>query len=299
MKVLIAGAGAVGGILGGALMQNGHEAVFLARSANLTALRDRGLQIFWPDETWSWPSVRAISADSAPESFDATLFCVKGYDWQKTAEILPRFPSSCILTFQNGVSVHHEMSKRTNIPVFGSVIYVPADRPEPGVVVSKGTARAVLDGSSEASKLTSPLAEALAAPELKILLSEKIELDLWRKYLFICSFSALNTLTEKPCSALLQDADTKDLWARMMREITAVGRACGIQIGDSDVDHALSAASRFPADTNSSLLADTLRKQKTEIDLLQGSLVRLATKLSVDAPVSRVLHALLKVKTRF
>lgn len=298
MKALIAGAGAVGGILGGALMRNGHEAVFLARSANLAALRDRGLQIFWPDETWSWPGVRTISADSPQESFDVALFCVKGYDWQRTADTLSRFPSACILTFQNGVSVHHEMAKRTNIPVFGSVIYVPADRPEPGVVVSKGPARVVLDGSSEAAKLTAPLSEALAVNELKTQLSEKIELDLWRKYLFICSFSAINTLTEKPCSVLLQESDMKDLWARMMREIALVGRACGIQIGDPDVEHALSAASRFPADTNSSLLADTLRKQKTELDLLQGYLVKLAKKLSVDIPVSRILYSLLKAKTR-
>lgn len=301
MKVLIAGAGAVGCILGGALMRNGHEAVFLARGKNLAALGDRGLEIRWPAQTWSWPKVRTVTVESPGESFDAILFCVKGYDWQKAADSLKLFPSPWVFTFQNGVYVHHELPQRLSAgaKALGSVIYVAADRAEPGIVVAKASARVVLDGSADALSITQPLSEALSAPEVQVQLSENIEEDLWRKYLFLCSFSAVNTLSEKPCDVILQDSDIKELWVLMMREIAAVARASGIAIGDADVESAIARAAKFPPGTSSSLLADTLRKQTTEVELLQGNLVRLASQLSIDTPVSRALYALLKVKTSF
>lgn len=282
-------------------MRNGHEAVFLARGKNLAALGGRGLEIRWPAQTWSWPQARTVTAESPGESFDAILFCVKGYDWQKAADGLKPFSSPWVLTFQNGVYVHHELPQRLNAgaKALGSVIYVAADRAEPGIVVAKGSARVVLDGSAGALSITQPLSEALSVPEVKVQLSENIEQDLWRKYLFLCSFSAVNTLTEKPCDVIVQDSDVKELWTRMMREIAAVARASGIAIGDSDIDSAIAGTAKFPPGTSSSLLADTLRKQATEVELLQGNLVRLASRLSIDAPVSRALYALLKVKTRF
>jgi 2-dehydropantoate 2-reductase len=298
VKILISGAGAVGCILGAALLRNGHEAVFLARGTNREALQNRGLQVQWPEEAWNLASLRVLGPESPAEEFDAILFCVKGYDWEAAAEPLLRFSAPWILTFQNGVLVHRELRSRVGAAVSGAVIYVAADRPEPGRVVSKGLARVVLDSARPAAEITRPLSEALATPTVKVQLSENIELDLWRKYLFLCSFSAINTLTERPASAILGDPETRNVWAAMMREIVALGRASGIGLAESDVETALANAAKFPPGTSSSLLADTLRKQNTEVDLLQGHLVREAERLGVQAPISRIIHALLRLKTR-
>ncbi|HSP06452.1 MAG TPA: ketopantoate reductase C-terminal domain-containing protein, partial [Acidobacteriota bacterium] len=101
----------------------------------------------------------------------------------------------------------------------------------------------------------------------------------------------------KPSGVILRDPDVRNLWISSMREIAAVGQAAGIGIGEADVETAAAGAHRFPPGTSSSLLADTLRKQRTEVELLQGHLVRLAAKLGVDVPISRALYALLKAKT--
>ena len=288
MKVLVIGSGAVGCILGGALIRNGHESVFLAREKNLDTLQRRGLVVQWPDETWTFSPVRAIRAEDPAESFDIILFCVKGYDWESASALLSHFSAPHVLTFQNGVYVHAELSRRlTSSTVHGSVIYVAADRIEPGIVGAKASARVVLDGSSHVRPWMEALAQGLSVDQVKVQLSDNIDLDLWRKYLFLCSFSAVNTLTEKPVSAILNDPEVRDLWSRMMREIVAVGNAAGIKLAESDVETALINSSKFPPGTSSSLLADTLRKQKTEVELLQGNLVRLASKLRVEIPVSR------------
>src|SRR5262245_17147107 len=133
MRVLIAGAGAVGCILGGALLQNGHDVVFLARRKNLDALKTRGLRVDFPDASWKWVRVQAIGPDNGADSFDAILFCVKGYDWQNAAAEIARFSAPSLFTFQNGVIVHHEIARTFPGRVLGSVIYVAADRLEPGV----------------------------------------------------------------------------------------------------------------------------------------------------------------------
>ena len=298
MKVLVAGAGAVGCILGGALLRNGHEAVFLARGSNLDRLLLKGLRVEFPDATWEFPSVRAISSGSPAENFDAILFCVKGYDREQAAREVLRFPSPWILTFQNGVVTHKELAQLAPWSVAPSVIYVAADRIEPGVIGAKGAARVVLDGSKKSAAITAPLDRALAIPQVRVQMSDNIELDLWRKYLFLCSFSAVNTLTEKPAAAIVENLRVRNVWTQMMREIAAVARASGIDVTEADVENALANAAKLPLGTNSSLLADTRRKHRTEVELLQGHLVQLAEALGVEATFSRVLYALLQLKTQ-
>jgi 2-dehydropantoate 2-reductase len=299
MRFLIVGPGAVGIILGASLIRSGQDVTFLARGESLDALQKRGLKIEWPTETWEHQNLKTIESDSSPRSFDYILFCVKGYDWQNAAKLLRPFSSRFILTFQNGVIVHHEMRQQYGDSVRASIIYVSADRISPGIVRSKSNARVVLDGSSQTAPHLQAVQQALKNSLVTSVLSEDIEVDLWRKYLFLCSFSAINTLTEKPLENLLNDPYVKSLWIGYMKEITAIAQSENVQLTEKDVEAAMSNAEKFPAGTTSSLFSDTQRKQKTEVELLQGHLARLAEKNRVAAPISRAIYALLRQKTAF
>jgi 2-dehydropantoate 2-reductase len=299
MRFLIVGPGAVGLILGASLIRSGQEVTFLARGESLEALQKRGLKIEWPSETWEHHNLKTIESDSSPASFDYILFCVKGYDWQNAAKLLHPFSSNFILTFQNGVIVHREMRQQYGDSVRASIIYVSADRISPGVVRSKSNARVVLDGNPQIAQHLNPVQQALSNHFLTPVLSEDIELDLWRKYLFLCSFSAINTLTEKPLENLLNDPCVKSFWIGYMKEITSIAQSENVQLTEKDVIAAMSNAEKFPAGTTSSLFSDTQRKQKTEVELLQGHLARLAEENRVAAPISRAIYALLRQKTSF
>ncbi len=299
MKVLIVGPGAVGCILGASLIRSGQDVTFLARGASLEALRQRGLKIEWPSETWQLAQVNVIESGTEGIDFDHILFCVKGYDWQNAAKLLNSFNSRFILTFQNGVIVHKELQKDHGDRVHAAIIYVSADRIEPGVVRSKSNSKVVLDGSPAVHQEMQKLHDALSNSFVQVQLSEDIEVDLWRKYLFLCSFSSLNTLTEKPIANILNDPYTKDLWTRYMCEIAEIARASGIEFSDDEAQTALSNAEKFPPGTTSSLFSDTQRKQQTEVELLQGHIARLAEKHKVSAPISKTIYALLREKTRF
>lgn len=299
MRFLIIGPGAIGCILGASLIRSGQDVTFLARGESLEALQKRGLKIEWPSETWEHHKLKTLESNSSAESFDYILFCVKGYDWQNAAQLLRPFSSRFILTFQNGVVVHREMRQQYGDSVRASVIYVSADRIEPGVVRSKSNARVVLDGNAQIAQQLEPVQQALNNTFVCAVLSENIELDLWRKYLFLCSFSALNTLTEKPLENILGDPNVKALWIEYMKEITSIAQSENVQLKEKDVDAAMSNAERFPAGTTSSLFSDTQRKQKTEVELLQGHLARLAEKNRITAPIGRTIYALLRLKTAF
>lgn len=298
MKILVVGPGAVGCVLGGSLLRSGHEVVFGARKESADLLRQKGLRIEWPSETWTFERIETRSMEDAEESFDHLLFCVKGYDWKDAADFIRHFPAKYVLTFQNGVSIHHELASQFKSPVLGSVIYVSADRIEPGVIKSKSLSRVILDGSPGVREKMEELQTALSNANLTALLSEDIEKDLWRKYIFLCTFSALNTLTARPLSEILGEPETVKLWRAYMQEMITVADNCGVDLDDSEVDAVLENASRFPPNTSSSLFADTLRGQKTEIELLQGYLVKLAASRSVDLPVGQTIYSLLKVRTK-
>lgn len=281
------------------MIRSGHEVTFLARGESLEALKEQGLRVEWPSETWQIRDVNTLESNSLPASFDHILFCVKGYDWQKAAALLRPYSSRFILTFQNGVVVHLEMRQQHGDSVRAALIYVSADRIEPGVVRSKSNARVVLDGSPQVRQEMQSVQEALNNSFLTAALSEDIEVDLWRKYLFLCSFSALNTLTEKPLENILNDPHVKDLWIQYMHEITSIARSENVQLSDQDVQAAIRNAERFPPGTTSSLFSDSQRKQKTEVELLQGHLARLAEQHGIAVPISRAIYALLRQKTAF
>jgi 2-dehydropantoate 2-reductase len=299
MKVLIIGPGAVGCILGASLIRSGEDVTFLARGASFETLQRQGVKIEWPSETWEINRVNVVESQPSEEEFDHILFCVKGYDWQSAAKLLHFFKSRFILTFQNGVIVHKELQKEHGDRVRPAVIYVSADRIQPGVVRSKTTSKVVLDGSSAVRDEMQKLHDAFSNSWVNLQISENIEVDLWRKYLFLCTFSALNTLTEKPIGNILGDPYTRDLWTRFMEEIAQIARACGIDFSDDEVQTAMSNSEKFPPATSSSLFADTQRKQQTEVELLQGHLARLAEKYNVAAPISKTIYALVRQKTVF
>lgn len=291
------GTGAVGGVLGASLMRAGGDVTFLARGLTLEMLRKRGLIIEWPSETWAFDRVRTLHQEDASESFDYLLFCVKGYDWQSALPLVRHFPSRQILTFQNGVFVHRELQKHFGDAVSGNVIYIAAEQVEPGRICCRSVARVVLDGGQDRLQSMMLLRDALSNPNLTALISENIELDLWRKYLFLCTFSAINTLTEKPLGPILKEPVTRDLFESFMKEIVQVANASGVPLSDGDVAATVENAAKFPATTSSSLFADYRRGKQTEVELLQGYLVRLADEHRIEAPVSRTMYSLLKLKT--
>src|SRR5688500_3713765 len=106
MRLMVMGAGGVGGYYGTLMAQGGHDVVFVARGAHLEAMLNKGIETRFGEETNLLKPVRAVASPvEAGSDFDLVLFTVKGYDTQPAAAAIGPIlrPNTAVLTLQNGV----------------------------------------------------------------------------------------------------------------------------------------------------------------------------------------------------
>jgi 2-dehydropantoate 2-reductase len=140
MRVVVFGAGAIGGAVGARLHQAGHDVTLIARGEHLRALRDRGLRLETPAET----STLTIPAVERPDELawtgeEVVLLCMKTQDTGGALQALRAVapPSTAIVCVQNGVE-NERLALRLYPYVYGAVVMLPAAHLEPGVVQAYG-----------------------------------------------------------------------------------------------------------------------------------------------------------------
>ena len=160
MQIAIMGSGGVGGYVGARLAEAGEDVCFVARSAHLTAMRNRGLRVVSPYGDVYLPRVFATDTPAEIGVVDLVIFTVKTWDTDEAARgIGPLVGAQTrILTLQNGIdSVEAIQRHAPPGQVVGGIIYVPAAVSEPGVIASPGGPRRLVadrHGTTRSSPLS-------------------------------------------------------------------------------------------------------------------------------------------------
>ncbi len=300
MKILVMGAGALGGYFGARLQAVGQSVTFVARGAHLDAMRAHGLRI---ESALGDVTLDVVDATDDPRDAgtpDVVLFMVKNYDVESAAEqILPVLgPETIVVTCQNGVSagprVAHVVGAERTYP--GSV-YMPADIKEPGVIRHSGQFHKLVFGSLQGA--TSPVAarfsETLrtAGPDCEI--SKDIQATLWEKFVLLSSFSAITSLTRLDIGPIRETPATRDLLVRATNEAFAVGRcACPALAGDAAEKALTLMLETMGPRVHASMLDDLSRGRRIEVEYLSGDIARLGRKYGIPTPVHDVVAAALQ-----
>lgn len=298
MRIGVVGAGGVGGYYGGRLARAGSDVGFVARGEHLAAIREHGLRVRAHDGEFS---VRVeASADPAEiGACDAVLFCVKSYDTQEAADLLPPLvkPTTAVLSLQNGIDNEEKIAERIGPGhVLGGVSFILTHVAEPGVIEQTGNVQRVvfgeLDGarSERAKALLADLQRAGVDTEL----SADIRTVLWDKYAYLCALAGLTAATRLPIDELLRVRETRDLFRQMMREVVEVARAEGIPLTDDLVDQKTAFSEQLAPGSFSSLHHDLTTGRRLELDALHGELTRRAARHRISVPVSETIYALLR-----
>src|SRR6266702_2802290 len=190
MRVAVVGAGGVGGLVGGLLAHAGLEVAFVARGAQLAALRERGLRVDSPRAAFHLPRVEAAEDPGALAPADVVLVAVKG--WQ-VREVAPRLTALCkpdgfALPLENGVEAASALARALgDARVVGGLCHLFAWLDEPGVVKHAGELLRITMGERQggASERLERLAGALRAAKIDAVVAPDIEAALWEKFLFI------------------------------------------------------------------------------------------------------------------
>jgi 2-dehydropantoate 2-reductase len=300
MRVLVHGTGAVGGYFGALLARGGHDVAFVARGANLAALRADGLRVLLvpTNETLHLRPVEAVEhpGDAAPA--DLVVVCVKSYDTPAAAEALrPAVGAGTIvLSLQNGVENEGILAERLGLkPLLVGLTRIGVELTAPGVVRYSGRGE-ILFGEPDGSE--SPrarrLADAFAAAGIPHQLRRDVLVTAWEKLGWNAGFNAVSTLADATVREVLALPACRDVVVRAMEEVDAVAVALGIAVRrrrtQAVLDDSLDGLPDFPT----SMLQDRRRGRRLEHDAINGAVVRAGARAGVPVPVNRILLALLE-----
>lgn len=298
MRIAIVGSGGLGGYFGGRLAAAGADVVFFARGAHLEALRANGLRIESPKGNVHLPRVTATDDPASVGTVDAAFFAVKLYDTDSAMPLLGPLirDDTVVIPFQNGVESIDMLSRAVGRPhVAGGTAYVHASIAEPGVIRHVALDRLIfgeLNGTRSArlERLLDLCLDAGVSPTL----SERIEVDIWSKFVHLSAMSGMTTVTRCTIGEIRDDPDLFAMWQAAAAESMAVARAKGIDLPAGLVDELTALVRQLPAESRSSMLADLEHHRRLELPWLSGAVVRMGRALGVDTPVHRFIATVLR-----
>jgi len=290
-RIAVMGAGAVGCYYGGMLARAGHDVVLIARPQHVEAIERDGLRM----ETRSFDErvrLRASSEVSAVRDAQLVLFCVKSTDTESAAAALrPHLPAGArVLTLQNGVDNDERVRAVLPQEVIASVVYVATEMAGPGHVKHHGRGELVIAPSSIGAGLVRVLSEA----GVPATLSDNVRGALWAKLVLNCAYNAMSAIGRVPYGRLVDSAGVPEVMRDVVAECLAVARAEGVSV-PGDVEATVRGLAATMPGQFSSTAQDVMRGKPSEIDHLNGLVVRRGAAHGVPTPVNRVLHTLVRL----
>lgn len=299
MRMAVVGSGGIGGYYGGRLGEAGHDVVFVARGAHLDALRRRGLTVRTPAGE-STVRVTAVAGTGDVAPVDLVLFCVKSYDTDTAAHLLPALmaPHTAVLTLQNGVDNADTIGAVVGpAAVVPGVVYVALQLAGPGVVVRTGGEGRIVFGERDGSlgERVRSIAAAFAAGAIAHEVSTEIDRVAWEKFLFITGIGGVTALARVGIGSILGTVEGRALLGAACEEIVAVARAEGVPLRPGSAEAAIAQAATVSPSWRSSMARDFEDGRRLEVDALSGAVVRRGRRAGVPTPVHQAILACLSL----
>jgi 2-dehydropantoate 2-reductase len=291
MKIAIMGAGAVGCYYGAMLARAGHEVTLIARSRHVEAMRERGLLLEKHGATEAL-RVAATIEPAGVAGADIVLFCVKSGDTEVAGrQIAPHLDGGAtVLSLQNGVDNAERLEDVLGRPVIPAAVYVASEMAGPGHVRHHGRGELVI-GTGPAS---GTIAETFGKAGIPTDISDKVLGTLWTKLIINCAYNALSAIPQLPYGRMTAVEGVRDAMTDIVAECLAVARKAGIEVDGAILETVLGLAAGMP-EQFSSTAQDLARGRRTEIDHLNGYVVRKGESLGVATPANRLLTVVVKL----
>jgi 2-dehydropantoate 2-reductase len=301
--IAILGLGAVGGYVGGKLAAarlSSARVIFVARGQTLEVLKRDGLTLIAEDGEIV---VRPDLASDDPNEIgqiDLLICSIKGYDLR---ESLLKYrqcltADSVLLPLLNGIGIADKIRKiLPGITTWEGLIYIVARQVARGIIKQTGTLKEIVFGAADGpDPKMQMVAGIFAEAGLKGTVSADIDLELWRKFLFISVMATLTCFYRSPIGEIRRDAAKAVNIPVLLAELQSVAVANGIPVTDSMVAAVLVRINGLPAGTTTSMYVDFQRGGNNEAEELTGDVVRLGARLGVATPVYAAMYRGLAVR---
>lgn len=288
-SITVVGPGAIGCMVGAALIESGHDVLFCARTTfSSVRLRSGGQELV------DLPASVITDPAAAGAPRDWLLVCTKVHQTTSAAPWLSALvgPSTRVAVLQNGVE--QEANVASLVPsgtaIVPVVVRMPARRTAPGIVTFEGSS-ALTTPDTESGRAFAALFEG---SRIEGVVTSDFATEAYQKLCLNAANGAIMALTERNLD-VMREPRIQELVRALVRECVAVGRAEGAKLDDALADKLAEQLATSPrAETRgNSMFYDRMAGREMEWDARNGVIVRLGARHGIPTPVSMTLTALL------
>ena len=300
MKVLIYGAGGVGGFIGSFLEKTDFEISYVVRNKRFEFLKSNGLILKSKIENLKKKNLKLLEKINQGDSYDIIIITVKLYDFDNVFdEIIDKVKGDfIILPMQNGIYAEEKISKTLGPDnTYGAVAQISAHIDSNQIVQHIGTLATFFVGSygKKESQTLKFFCEKVQEKNLSIIFKENIKEKIWEKFIFLSAYSGITTMTQKTIGEIYNNSELKNKFNDAMKETFNLSRKFGVDFKRDPIEFWNDKIKKMPAEMTSSMYYDFLEKKKLELDWLSGSIIELAEKKGIKCETHKEIVK--KIKT--
>jgi 2-dehydropantoate 2-reductase len=289
MKILIVGAGAIGGYFGGRLMEKGEEVTFLVREKRKKQLEKSGLVVRSVNGDFEGTPA-LITAEQNDHEFDVIILTTKSYQLKGAMEDIRPYvkEGTMILPLLNGIAHIDELvSVFGEDRVVGGLCFVETTLDQDGTIIQTSPINQLVFGerTGEKTERILKLQEVFNGTKAEFVLSENINQDMWHKYLFIATMSGITTAMSSPVGPILELETGRRTIAALLEELSLIMKTIGAPIKDSIAQEQFERINMMDPGMKSSMQRDVEKSLPIEADHLQGFLLEQAASHKLPVPV--------------
>jgi 2-dehydropantoate 2-reductase len=281
VRILVVGAGAIGGYFGARLAAAGRDVTFLVRERRAEQLRRNGLLVMSPLGNVNLPAPSMVSATELRSHYGLIMVSSKSYDLESSIEDFANAmgPNSRVLPLLNGMR-HLDVLDAHFGPrrVLGGLARISSTLDAEGRIHQLGTFNALAFGSRDGGD--SPIddvAESLSVPGFDALVSKEILHEMWEKWVFIAAAASTTSFMRATIGDIMA-ADARDIPMRLLQECGAIAAANGFPPRENATKGALAVLTAPGSAFTASMLRDIEQGSRIEADHIVGDLLRRASK---------------------
>ncbi|NHM31913.1 2-dehydropantoate 2-reductase [Neobacillus terrae] len=299
MKILVVGAGAIGGYFGGRLVEKGEDVTFLVREKRMQQLDRDGLIVESVKGDFKLKPKTLLSGEEAGD-FDVVLLTPKAYQLEGAIESVRPYvgEDTMVLPLLNGIAHMPKLKAAFDRDqVIGGLCFIETTLDEGGKVIQTSPSHELVFGELSGKKTDRilRLQEAFSGTKSDFRLSDNIEQDMWHKYLFIVTMSGVTSLYRSPIGPIRDQEFGIETIKNVLKETATIMRAVGAPIADEIEAAQFNRMNELSYGMKSSLQRDMEKNISIEADHFFGYLLEKAKDKDIELPVLTAIHANLKI----
>jgi 2-dehydropantoate 2-reductase len=299
MRILVIGAGAVGGYFGGRLHEAGRDVSFLVHSRQAETLRAHGLRIVSPfGDATIHPKVVLAHEISGP--YDLILLCVKAYSLEAAMDDFARAvgASTMILPLLNGMRHIDLLANRFGESnVIGGVCLIVAEMDKDNRILQLTKTQQLVYGErgGKSSLRMDALNQTMQGAKFEAKISQNIDQEMWEKWVMLSSLGAATCLMRGNIGEIESVTGGAGVAMGILAECSAIAAACGYAPGDAFLTRAEKIMTAPGSTLTSSMYRDLIKKGRVEVEQILGDLLSRGRKLSLESPLVEAAYVSLRI----